>query len=261
MKWNADPEIFRIGPIALRYYSLMFVIGFVTMDLYVKSLFRKHGKNPHLVSALTNYIVIGMIIGARLAHCFFYDPGYYFSHPLSILKVWEGGLASHGGYVGVMVAVFLFLKKYKELSFAWVMDLIVGPCLFLGFLIRIGNFFNSEIVGRPTDMPWGIIFEKVDYYPRHPAQLYESFGYLCIALFLNYLATKKFDKLPRGSVLAAAFIVSFTFRFFIEFFKDNQSTVSAGFPINMGQILSLVCVLAGFVMLKMSYHKSKRHSP
>ncbi len=249
MKWNIDPEIVRIGPVAIRYYSLMFVIGFMTMDYYVKKLFVKHGKDPALVSSLTNYIVIGMIVGARLAHCFFYDPGYYLSHPFDILKVWQGGLASHGGYVGVMVAVSLYLRKHKDMTFLWITDLIAGPCLFVGGLIRLGNFFNSEIVGRPSDVPWAIVFEKIDYYPRHPAQLYESLGYFSIAFFLNFLATKKYDSLKRGAVLYIAMIISFTFRFLIEFTKDNQSSISEGLVLNMGQFLSLAFIIFASLML------------
>lgn len=250
MKWNIDPEIFRIGPVAIRYYSLMFVIGFISMEKYVQGIFKKNKLDPEIVSKLTVYIIAGTFIGARLAHCFFYNPGYYLSNPLEIIKIWEGGLASHGGFAGVLIAVVLFLKKYPQVKFRWLMDAIVGPCLFVGGLIRIGNFFNSEIVGHKATVPWAITFEALDNIPRHPAQLYESIGYFSISFILAYLFKKKTDKSVSGNVLAAAIILSFTFRFFIEFFKDNQSTISENFPINMGQILSLVFVMFGIILLK-----------
>lgn len=250
MKWNADPEIFRIGFFALRYYSLMFVLGFVLMGYYVENLFKRYKKDPLLVSSLTTHIIIGMLLGSRLVHCFFYDPDYYLSNPIDIFKVWEGGLASHGGYLGVLIAVGLFMKKNKDLTFYWIMDLIVGPCLFVGGLIRIGNFFNSEIVGYPTNLPWGIIFERVDQLPRHPAQLYEAIGYFSISFILATMVNKKFLDWKRGTILCAAIIISFTFRFFIEFVKDEQSTLTTTWPINMGQVLSIVFVVFGFLLLR-----------
>lgn len=249
MIWNADPVLLRLGPLEIRYYSLMFVIGFVLMGQYVSRLFKQHGKDPELVSSLTTYIIVGMLLGSRLAHCLFYEPDYYLSRPLEILKVWEGGLASHGGYAGVLIAVWAFLRKHRDLNFFWILDLIVGPCLFVGGLIRIGNFFNSEIVGGPTSLPWAIIFEKVDKIPRHPAQLYEAIGYFAIAGFLMWVAHRKFNTWPRGTNLALAIILSFTFRFFIEFVKDEQSVVVLTDAINMGQWLSLAFVMVGLIYL------------
>lgn len=256
MRWNIDPEIVSFGALSLRYYSLMFVIGFVSMEKYVKTLFVKHNKDPQLVSTLTVYIIAGTFIGARLAHVLFYDPAYYFSNPALILKVWEGGLASHGGFFGVIIATFLFLRKHKDISFLWLMDAIAGPCLFVGGLIRIGNFFNSEIVGKVSDVPWAIIFERVDPLPRHPAQLYEAIGYFCIAFILGYMFRRHKDKLSDGMVLVTAITLSFTFRFFIEFTKDIQSTLIQGSTINMGQILSVVFTAVGLgLWYKIRYSK------
>jgi phosphatidylglycerol:prolipoprotein diacylglycerol transferase len=246
MEWNVEPIFLQIGPVALRYYSFMFLIGFLSMDFYVKKQFESKGKDPNAVSSLTNHIVFGMLIGARLAHCFFYDPGYYFSHILEIPMIWKGGLASHGGYLGVIIAVTLFLKKNKDLSFYWVMDIIAGPCALVGGLIRVGNFFNSEIVGKAASVPWAITFSRLDNIPRHPAQLYESIGYFTIAGILIWLTRKKFDELYRGTLLCWSLIMSFGYRFFIEFFKDNQSSVSKGLALNMGQFLSLAMVAASF---------------
>lgn len=169
MIWNVDPEILHIGPFVLRYYSLMFVIGFLTMGHYVGKLFKQEGKNPEDVSSLTTYLIVGMLIGSRLVHCLFYDPQHYISHPLEILKVWEGGLASHGGYIGVIIATLIFLRKHPEHNFFHLLDMIAGPCLFVGGLIRIGNLMNSEIYGAPSSLPWAITFIRVDNLPRHPS--------------------------------------------------------------------------------------------
>ncbi len=258
MNWNVDPEIIKIGPFALRYYSLMFVIGFITMGQYVSKLFKEDGKNPEDVSSLTSYIIGGMLIGARLAHCLFYEPDYYLQRPLEILFVWQGGLASHGGYVGVIIAVLLFLKKHPQYIFLRLMDCIAGPCLFVGGLIRVGNLFNSEIYGRPTDLPWAVVFEKIDNIPRHPAQIYEAIGYFSIAFLLAYLYKTKNKQWKNGKVFAIAMIVSFGFRFFIEFTKDEQSTLLNEPLINMGQWLSVAFALFGvFMYLTIEARKNK----
>ncbi len=248
MTWNVDPEILNIGFFSLRYYSLMFIIGFLLMGEYVKKLFAKYGRDPELVSSLTTHIIVGMLIGSRLVHCLFYEPQYYLSHPLDIIKIWEGGLASHGGYLGVILAVWIFMKKHPEVKFFWMMDLIAGPCLFVGGLIRVGNLFNSEIVGRPTDLPWAVIFQRVDPFPRHPAQVYEAIGYFTIAGILFLLEKKKFRAWKNGSIFAVGLMISFLFRFFVEFVKDEQATITVSSVFNMGQLLSLVFVIAGILL-------------
>lgn len=249
MRWNVDPEIFQIGNFALRWYSLMFVLGFILMGEYVKKLFKKHGKDPELVSSLTTHIILGMLIGARLGHCLFYEPERYLPNPLEILKVWEGGLASHGGYAGVLIAVWIFFRKHRDLGYLWVMDLIAGPCLFVGGLIRVGNLFNSEIYGEPTDVPWAVVFERIDQFPRHPTQIYEAIGYFSVAAILMTMEKKKFTEWKRGMILGWAMVLSFSFRFMIEFLKGEQSSISQNLPINMGQILSLAFVLGGFIFM------------
>jgi phosphatidylglycerol:prolipoprotein diacylglycerol transferase len=249
MTWNIDPEILRIGPFALRYYSLMFVIGFIIMGEYVKYLFKRSGKNPEDVSSLTTYIITGMLIGARLGHCLFYDPIYYWNHPLEVLFIWEGGLASHGGYFGVLVAAYFFLRKNPSYNFLNLMDILSAPSLFVGGLIRLGNFMNSEIYGKPTDLPWAIIFEKVDKVPRHPSQLYEAAGYLLIAGVLFYLQKKFLDQWRPGKILSIAIILSFFFRFLVEFTKGEQSTLLENPDINVGQWLSIVFIVFGVGLL------------
>lgn len=253
MVWNVDPVLLKVGFFELRYYSLMFVIGFIVMGQYVQMLFKQYGKDPELVSSLTTHIIIGMLLGARLGHCLFYEPDYYLSNPLEMLKVWEGGLASHGGYLGVFIALTIFIKKHKDIKLMWLLDLIVGPCIFVGGLIRIGNLFNSEIIGIPTDGPWGVIFERIDSIPRHPAQVYEAIGYILIAVILHFAVKYRFGKWPYGSIFSLSLILGFLFRFFVEFIKDEQSELILTQSLNMGQLLSLVFVLAGTSVMIWSF--------
>lgn len=260
MIWNVDPEILHIGPFSLRFYSLMFIIGFLTMGKYVGSIIKAEGKNPEDVSSLTSHLIVGMLLGSRLAHCFFYEPGYYLAHPLDILKVWEGGLASHGGYLGVIIASFIFLRKHPEHNFLHLMDMIAGPCLFVGGLIRIGNLMNSEIYGAPTNLPWAITFIRADSIPRHPSQIYEAVGYFSIALILFYFYKFKSQAWPRGRILSIAIVLSFSFRFFIEFTKEEQSTLLNHSVINMGQWLSLVFVILGIFSMVLQTSLRKRGS-
>lgn len=256
MVWAPDPVLLRIGFFELRYYSLMFVMGFMIGQWYVQRVFVRHNKNPEWVSSLTSHLIIGMLIGSRLAHCLFYEPDYYLSRPLEILKVWEGGLASHGGYAGVLLATWIFLRKHRDIKFLWLMDVIAGPCLFVGGLIRLGNLFNSEIYGGPTDVPWAMVFSRVDLVPRHPAMIYEAIGYFSISYILHLGVKHKLGKWVDGTNLAVAIILSFTFRFFIEFVKAEQSELVITEAINMGQWLSVAFVMVGIALV--FYLKKKK---
>lgn len=247
MVWDVDPEIFRIGPLAIRYYSLAFVLGFFLSEKYVASiLIPKYNFDEKQVSALLFYALTGTFIGARLGHVIFYQPSYYLSNPIEIIQVWKGGLASHGGYVGVLIAIFLYLKKYKNITFFNLMDIIAAPCLFVGSLIRLGNLMNSEILGRPSNVPWAFVFKRVDLIARHPTQIYESIGYFTISVILYFLYQKKVKShWSGGRVLGFAMWISFTFRFFIEYFKENQVAFESGMFVNMGQVLSIPFILLG----------------
>jgi prolipoprotein diacylglyceryl transferase len=250
----------------------MFVMGFMIGEYYVgkhlpvpeeanqkkkknkkKQQKIEKSKKSH-TSTLLFYLLAGTIIGSRLAHCLFYDPSYYLANPLKILMVWQGGLASHGGYAGIITAMYLYTKKYPQVKFLWLVDLITAPALLTGAFIRFGNLMNSEIFGRPTDVPWAFIFKRVDEIPRHPTQVYESLGYFTIAVIL-YLLFKKFSHTwIRGRILGFAFVLSFSFRFFVEFFKENQASFEDGLMLNMGQILSIPFVILG-ILLIMQLHK------
>lgn len=247
--WNVEREIVHLfGPFSLHWYSLFFIAGFALGNFIFLSFVKRENKPLELCESLLYYIVAGTVLGARLGHCLFYDPIGYLSNPLSILKVWEGGLASHGGYAGVLISIFLFSRKHKEMSFFWIADRITIVSILAGAFIRIGNFFNSEIVGRVSDVPWAVIFDKVDAYPRHPTQIYESMGYLLISiiLYLVYRYTRIGEQ--KGRLLGLACVLAFTFRAFIETFKENQVSFENELPFNMGQLLSVPYVLFGLLL-------------
>ncbi len=249
MIWDVDPEIFRIGPLAIRYYSLAFVIGFFLGEKYTAKVLCKNNQIPaEQVSALLFYMLAGTFIGARLGHVFFYQPEYYLSNPIEIIQVWKGGLASHGGYAGVLIAVVLYIKKYKNISFLGMMDVVAVPCLFVGSLIRIGNLMNSEIIGHQTDVPWAFIFKRVDLIPRHPSQIYESVGYFSVSVILYFLYHKFNKEWKKGRVLGFAMWLSFLFRMFVETFKENQVLFENDMALNMGQILSIPFIIIGLIM-------------
>ncbi len=209
-----------------------------------------------LTDKLTWFVVLGTLIGARLGHVFFYQWGYYQHHLMAIVKTWEGGLASHGGVLGVLIAVFIYqkwiLKDYKEISLIGLIDYMVVPSGLVAFFIRIGNFFNQEILGPPTQLPWGVIFgDPVDrgpIVPRHPTQLYEAFAYLLIFIFLYRLWKKLHQQLLPGQLSGLFFILLFTARFFIEFIKMPQGAIIDESFLQMGQYLSLPFILLGLLL-------------
>ena len=190
MIWDIEPEIFTIGGFGIRWYTLSLIIGFSLGYQYVlRRGFIKNNWNPPFDSAsnMLTYLFLGTIIGSRLVHCLFYDPAYYLSRPWEIIMTWKGGLASHGGFLGVMIAIYLFVRKYKQASFFTFADYIAPPALMTGAFIRVGNLFNSEMIGKPTDAPWGVVFAKMDLFPRHPSMMYESICYFviaCVGFFL-----------------------------------------------------------------------------
>jgi prolipoprotein diacylglyceryl transferase len=252
MVWDVDPEIFRIGFVAVRYYSLMFIISFMTGIYLFKWIYRIENKPVEDIDNLFMYMLLGTIFGARLGHCLFYDPAYYLSNPFAILKVWEGGLASHGAAVGILISLRLYSKKRPHQPYLWLVDRIVITVAFAGGLIRLGNLFNSEIIGKATDVPWAIILKRVDMIPRHPTQVYESLAYLLIFFFLFYLYKKTKEQTARGVLLGWFLILVFGFRFFVEFYKESQVGFEQGMSLNMGQILSIPAVLAGLVFVARS---------
>jgi prolipoprotein diacylglyceryl transferase len=198
-------------------------------------------------------------VGARLGHCFFYEPEYFLQHPVEILKIWKGGLASHGAAIGIPLSLWLYVRKQK-MSFLWLIDRIVIVVALGGAFIRLGNLFNSEIYGGPTDLPWGFVFELDKRYdpttgallpnvPSHPTQLYEAFSYLLIFAVLFIFYRKNFTRVRDGFIFGVFMILLFTARVFIEFVKNDQVGFEADMTLNMGQWLSLPFILGGFALL------------
>ncbi len=261
--WDVNPEIFSFGPIHIRWYGLLFAASFLIGFQIMTKIFKKENKTEKDLNDLLWYMIIGTVVGARLGHCLFYNPEYYLSHPIEILKTWKGGLASHGAAIGILLSIYLYSKKKVGQSFLWVMDRVVITVALAGFFIRTGNLMNSEIIGKPTDVPWA--FKFVDAYvadpmtPRHPAQLYEALVYLGIFIILFLIYNKSYQKLKEGYILGLFLVLVFTARFLIEFVKEDQSPFEAGMILNMGQLLSIPLILWGLYLL--FYHnRDKNHS-
>lgn len=253
INWNVSPEIFRIGPVAIRWYGLLFALGFVIGYQIMTKFFLKEKRPLKDLEALTITMIVGTIVGARLGHCLFYDPVYYLSNPVKILKIWEGGLASHGAAIGILLALWYYTKKHPKYTMLWLLDRIVIVVALAGAFIRLGNFFNSEIIGTPVSLPWAVIFTRIDTIARHPAQLYESLSYLLIFIYL-FRSYYKFDgKIPKGRFFGIFLILVFSARFIIEFFKEVQSPFEHNLPLDLGQLLSIPFILAGIYFLWRSW--------
>lgn len=259
--WNVSPTIVHVGPLQLRWYGLMFLAGFLIGFQGMKKICTWEKKPLEKLDSLLTYLFMGTLFGARLGHCLFYEPSYYFAHPLDILKIWEGGLASHGGGIGVLIAILLFSRKNPEFPLFWILDRVAIFTVLTGSFIRIGNLMNSEIVGRPTDLPWAFVFTKIDSLPRHPTQIYESLCYFVIASlgWRTYLKYKA--RLPAGRIFGLTMALIFVARFGIEFLKENQEAFEASLPLNMGQLLSIPFVLVGAYFYLRSFQGARETVP
>lgn len=250
INWNVDSDIFIIPFInhPIKWYGIFWLIGIAASYNVIKRVLSKDGKSTDFLDQLTLYIITGTIIGARLGHVLFYDPQYYLANPLKIIAIWEGGLASHGGGIGILVAIALFAKK-NNISFLWMADRVALVVPLAGGCIRLGNLMNSEMIGKPTDVPWAFIFTKIDSIPRHPAQLYEAI--FCFLLFAAMIVSYKKDsfKNKNGKSFGLLLTVLFSFRFIDEFFKINQEAFEDTMAINMGQILSIPFIIIGLYLL------------
>lgn len=268
--WDIDPEIFHIGGRSIKYYGLMFAFAFLSGYLVFTRALKIKRLDSEMLDQLLIYVAVGTIIGARLGHCLFYEPGYYLSNPIEILKIWEGGLASHGAAIGIVLAIWLYIRKHK-LSFLWLMDRMVIIVPLGGAFIRIGNLFNSEIYGTASDLPWAFLFVRdmvrdpntgaiIPNVPSHPTQIYEALSYLLIfvGLFLFYRANK--DKVRDGFIFGVFLIALFVARFFIEFVKHDQVRFEDGMQLNMGQLLSLPFILVGIALIIYTKYKPKYFS-
>ena len=277
--WNASPEIFSIGPLTVRWYGLLFGLAIFSAWIIVTKIF-KHEKRPEIWSEkLFMYGAIGLVVGARLGHCFFYEweplaepikilgitftkGNHYFTHPWELLYVWKGGLSSHGGAIGLLVAMYFYSKNVTHKDYIWIFDRLVIGVALGGALIRFGNLMNSEIYGGATTLPWGFKFINdmgncvgsnpcYDWATTavHPTQIYEMIYCLVTFAVCMWLYWKKDAYQKRGLIFGVFLIGIFLSRFFLEFIKLNQGAFEQNLPLNMGQILSIPFFITGFVLL------------
>ena len=257
--WNPDLVIFNIGPLAIRWYSTCWLIGLLLSYFTVKYLYRKQGLPNEKFEPLFLYCFIGILIGARLGHCLFYEPGYFLSSGTHIIEMllpirqdiygaWHftgyEGLASHGGTIGIMLALLLYSRNLK-VNIWTVFDTISISVPITACFIRLGNLMNSEIIGKPTDVPWAFVFERVDMIPRHPGQLYEAIAYFCFFFVLWSFWLKRPKLVGTGFFFGLDILLIFTFRFFIEYTKEVQEAFEQDMLFDMGQLLSIPFILIG----------------
>ena len=280
--WDINPILFKIGPLAIRWYSLLFVSGFPLGCWIISKFYKNEGVDPAKIEPLLYAMLIGVIIGARLGHCWFYQPDYFLAPFVAMFggKVdphiaqqgmtnwqafwetfmpWKGGLASHGGAIGILLGLWWYTHKYgkaNHFDMLWIIDRLVICVCFAGALIRIGNLFNSEIYGNETSLPWGFIFARNgETVPKHPTQIYEALSYILLGVFLLIMYWKRLDKLYRGWIFGAFLIGCFGMRILIEFIKQPQVEFEKGMALNMGQLLSIPFVLAGIFFIIRAYIK------
>lgn len=250
IRWNVDPEIFNIGFLSVRWYGLLFASGFLIGYYICEKMLKSEGVNPKWVDSLFFYMIIATVIGARLGHVFFYGWDYYSQNLGEIFKVWHGGLASHGGALGILVALYIYSKNVSKRTMLWALDRVVVPTALVAAFIRTGNLMNSEIYGVETTVPWGFIFERNgETVAKHPTQLYEALSYLASFGVMLYLYWKTNSKNRPGILLGAFFVMIFGSRFFIEFIKEDQEAFEAGMALNMGQWLSIPFVIGGIFLI------------
>jgi len=246
--WNINPTLIELGPLQLRWYGLLFVGSFFLGLMLLQWIYKREGKNPEELDNFLIYVLIGTVIGARLMHCFAYEPEYYLANPLEVLKVWKGGLASHGGLIGVVIALYFFTKRYGQ-SFWWLLARLSMPGALTAAFVRFGNLFNSEILGLPSDKPWAIIFERVDMIPRHPVQLYEAFSYLLLLIILVSVYRKVSTSFATKILPGIFFTYMFSARFLLEYTKTRQADYTTNLPFSTGQMLSVPFIILGIVWI------------
>ena len=256
INWSMNPEIFSLGPLSVRWYGLLFISVFILGWFIFKWFFQREGVPVTLLDPLLYTLLIGTIVGARLGHCLFYQPDYYLGSWQGFWEIfmpWKGGLASHGGTIALIIAMWWFAKHYGrkyDFDFLWILDHLCIAVCFAGAFIRLGNLCNSEIYGDVTTLPWGFIFElRGETEPKHPTQLYEALSYAVLGVVLLLLYKYRAKKMYRGTFIGVFFIVLFGMRFLIEFIKEPQVGFEENMVLNMGQLLSIPFILLGVGIL------------
>ena len=262
--WNADPVLFSFGPLAVRWYGLAFAIGFTVGYSIVARMFKHEGAPERWLGILLVYVVVATLIGARLGHVFFYEWDYYSMHPEKIIRIWEGGLASHGGTIAIIIALFIFSWCVTKKPASWVFDKIVVAIALVGGLIRLGNLMNSEIYGGPTDLPWGFIFVRDGQtVPAHPTQIYEALCYFLLFGLLMWMYWKRNAEERPWLLTGVFFIGIFLPRFLIEYVKnvqvESEYVMIEQYGINMGQALSIPFILIGIGLVVWAMTHPRRH--
>lgn len=260
--WNADPVLLSLGSLEIRWYSLLFISGFILGWFIFKWFCKREGISEKVLDPLLYTLLLGTIIGARLGHCLFYDPAYYLGSWKGFFEIfmpWKGGLASHGGTLFLFFAMWWFARRWgpkNNFDFLWLLDRLAIAVPFAAMFIRLGNLFNSEIYGHVTDLPWGFVFERNgEDLAKHPTQLYEALSYALLGIVLLLLYKNRTKGLYRGAYMGIFFTVLFGMRFLIEFVKEDQVGFEAGMALNMGQLLSIPFILFGIGLIIYSYKK------
>ncbi|MDG2433030.1 prolipoprotein diacylglyceryl transferase [Flavobacterium sp.] len=268
INWDFNDQIISIFGFPLKYYGLLFASGLLLCMYFLKGIFKAEKLSSEAHEALFMYGIIGIFVGARLGHCFFYDFDYYSQHLLEIIlpiqKTANGsyhfigyaGLASHGGTLGLLLALYLYAKKY-QIKYMMILDLIAVVAPLGATFIRLANLMNSEMIGNPTSMPWAFVFSRIDNEPRHPAQLYEALAYLMIFITIFAIYRSKKIKIGKGFYFGFTITLIFVMRILIEFVKINQVEFENGMLLNMGQILSIPFIIIGVYFITKSIQTKK----
>lgn len=293
--WNVDPVALSLGSLQVRWYGIFWALGFLLGYLLMSKVYKREKMPEWSLDSLLIYMLVFTVLGARLGHCLFYEPEYYLSKPLEMLKIWEGGLASHGGAIGILIGLWIYVRRFNKsdkkepgqkthITYLWLLDRIVIPVCLVGALIRLGNVFNHEIYGTPTSLPWGFVFLRgneqfcgtVDNYvpctssaccppnewlPCHPTGLYEAFFCLVAMALLLWMYFKRGmgDRRP-GLMFGTFLVIIFGSRIAIEFLKNVQVDFERNMTFDMGQWLSIPFVILGIVMIIRSSLRAKQSS-
>lgn len=258
--WNVNPDLFRIGAVSIRWYSLLLVLSFYVSYRFMMHIFESEGKSKDTVLSYGLFILLGLFLGGRLMHCLAYEADYYLQHPWDIILPWRGklgsnamfvgyrGMSGHGSAIGIVIGIIINSIRTKT-SMVWMLDRIAifGPLI--GFFVRIGNFFNSEILGTPSELPWAVLFVHSNPVPRHPVQIYEALSYLLIFIFCYRYYKQHVGSEKPGAILGLVLLLVYSVRFLLEFFKANQSAIETGLALNMGHLLSIPMIIAGLILL------------
>jgi phosphatidylglycerol:prolipoprotein diacylglycerol transferase len=252
MTWNIDPILLQLGPLTLSWYGLFFAGGFLVGYKIMQWIYGREGRRPEELDVLLWYVLIGTVVGMRLVHCLIYDPAYYLAHPLEIFQVWKGGYASHGGAAGVVTAVWFYCRPIGRPAFLWLLDRLAIAAVIAGAFIRVGNFFNSEIVGLPTDSVFGVVFARLGPQPLHPVQLYEATAYFAIfgVMWAVYRRSRAAPagRLHDGLLSGMYFTLVFGARFILEFLKQAQAKYEEAGELYVGQYMSLPFIALGLFL-------------